>query len=65
MRLPKDFRFDSDEVYVTRMGAAIVLMSKEDSWDYIFNIIDEFSDDFMEIRDQPTKQQIRDLDFES
>jgi len=65
VRLPKDFRFDSDEVCVTRMGSAVVLMPKENSWDYVFNIIDGFSEDFMEHREQPKEQQERDLDFGS
>lgn len=63
VRLPKKFRFDEDEVYVTRLGSAVVLMPKKGSWDVLFEALDGFSGDFMEERDQPEHQQERDLDF--
>jgi antitoxin VapB len=63
VRLPKEFRFDEDEVYVTRLGSAVVLMPKKGSWDVLFDALDGFSDDFMETRDQPEHQQERDLNF--
>ncbi len=62
VRLPKEFRFDADEVYITRMGSAVVLMPKEKSWDILFSAADGFTDDFMEERQQPPAQD-RDLDF--
>ena len=63
VRLPKAFRFDEDEVYVTRLGSAVVLMPKKGSWDVLFDALDGFSEDFMEDRNQPEHQQERDLDF--
>jgi antitoxin VapB len=63
VRLPKEFRFDSDEVFITRLGAAVVLIPKKDSWSVLFDAIDGFTDDFMVDREQPSKQQERDLDF--
>ena len=64
VRLPKEFRFDSDEVYVARMGSAVVLLPKTDSWNVLFESLDGFSDDFMEERIQPDQQQ-RDSPFDS
>jgi antitoxin VapB len=64
VRLPKEFRFDSDEVYVARMGSAVVLMPKTASWDVLFDSLDGFSDDFMESRDQPA-QEGRDSPFDA
>jgi len=63
VRLPKEFRFEADEVYVTRLGSAVVLLPKKGSWDIAFTALDGFSDDFMETRDQPAVEQERDLDF--
>jgi antitoxin VapB len=63
VRLPKEYRFDSDEVFVTRMGSAVVLIPKKDSWDVLFDALDGFSGDYMEDRDQPREQQVRDLEF--
>ena len=62
VRLPKEFRFEGDEVYISRMGKAVVLLPKKGSWDILFDALDGVSDDFMAERDQPP-QQVRDLDF--
>jgi antitoxin VapB len=32
VRLPKEFRFDGDEVYVKRVGGGVMLLSKSDPW---------------------------------
>jgi len=64
VRLPKEFRFDSDEVYVARMGSAVVLMPKTASWDVLFDSLGGFSDDFMDNRDQPA-QENRDSPFDA
>ena len=32
VRLPKKFRFSSDEVFVQRLGQAVILIQKESSW---------------------------------
>jgi len=63
VRLPKEFRFDSDEVYVARMGSAVVLMPKTGSWDVLFDSLAGFSDDFMEDRAQPSSED-RDSPFD-
>lgn len=56
VRLPKEFRFDSDEVYVARMGSAVVLMPKADSWNVLFESLEGFSEDFMEVRHQEERE---------
>lgn len=63
VRLPKEFRFDSDEVFISRLGSAVILIPKEDSWDFLFDTLDGFTDDFMNSREQPATQQERDLNF--
>ena len=32
VRLPKEFRFEGDEVYVKRVAGGVVLLSKDDPW---------------------------------
>lgn len=57
VRLPKDFRFDGDEVYIHKVGNAVVLLPIRHSWDTLFQSLDKFSDDFMqEGRQQPETQ---------
>ena len=62
VRLPKEFRFQGDKVYIKRMGNAVVLLPYHDSWQSLFESLDHFSDDFMNDRDQPPEQ-VRDNPF--
>ena len=56
MRLPKEFRIKGKEVFITRMGAAIVLMPQNQAWDVLSDACAGFSPDFMEDRKQPPIQ---------
>lgn len=57
VRLPKEFRFEGEEVYIKKFGNATILLSKERSWDSFFESLNEFTDDFMTERNQPKQQQ--------
>jgi antitoxin VapB len=47
VRLPKECRFDTDEVMVNRIGDVVMLVSKTDKWNSFLKAIDMFSEDFM------------------
>ena len=64
IRLPKEFRFEGDEVYVKRVGNAVVLLPYQDSWAGLFESLGQFSSDFMQEREQPDLQQRRENLFE-
>ncbi len=51
--LPKEFQLEGNEVYIKKIGNAIVLISKENPWQVLFDSLELFSDDFMESREQP------------
>jgi len=53
VRLPREFRFAGSEVLIKRTGNAVVLMPKTKSWETLLSSLDQFSDDFMDERDQP------------
>lgn len=57
VRLPKEFQFEGEFVYVKQVGKAVVLMSHENSWRTLENSLDQFSDDFMAERSQPAPQE--------
>ena len=57
VRLPREFRFAGSEVLIKRTGTAVVLLPKTKSWDTLLLSLDQFSDDFMDDRDQPAPQQ--------
>jgi antitoxin VapB len=64
VRLPKEYRFDGHEVFVKKLGEAVVLLPREDSWRTLYESLEYFSDDFMVERDQPADQQEREPLFE-
>lgn len=57
VRLPKEFRFNGSEVFVKRIGNAVVLLPMDDAWDSLAQSLDLFSDDYMIERRQPLEQQ--------
>jgi antitoxin VapB len=60
VRLPKECRVDTDEVYIEKVGNSLVITPKEKSkWDVMRNALDDLEEfDFQ--RDQPPVQE-RDL----
>jgi antitoxin VapB len=46
VRLPKAFRFDTDEVYIERRGEQLILTPKPKSWDDFFAKSRRLSTDF-------------------
>ena len=61
VRLPKEFRFEGDEVIIKRSGNAVILLPANHSWDVLLSSLDQFSDDFMDDRAQPLPQAREDL----
>jgi antitoxin VapB len=47
VRLPKECRFNTEEVVVNRIGDVVMLMPKTNKWNSFMQAIDMFSDDFM------------------
>lgn len=47
VRLPKECRFDTDEVAVNRIGDIVMLMPKTNKWNSFMQAVDMFSEDFM------------------
>ncbi len=56
VRLPKEFRFEDDHVFIKRSGNVVMLIPTKGSWDSLFKSLDKFSDDFMSERKQPKLQ---------
>lgn len=56
VRLPKEFRFDGEYVYIKQMGNAVILLSRENPWEPLVNSLDQFTNDFMEHRNQPEQE---------
>jgi len=56
VRLPKEFRFEGEHVFIKKSGNVIILIPAKNSWDALVNSLTKFSDDFMTERNQPEPQ---------
>ena len=59
VRLPKEFRFNGDEVYIKKIDDLVVLIPKEDKWSMAKKLLmelEDFSDEFMENRENLTQK---------
>ncbi len=61
VRLPKEYRFDTDEVYISKQGQNIIISEKRPTWDEFFDSKSAFDDDFLSDR-LDTQPQERDFD---
>jgi len=46
VRLPKEYRFSGSEVYIKKVGNAVMLFPKERAWETFLNGLNGFTDDF-------------------
>ena len=59
VRLPKEYQFTVEEVYVSKIGESVILFPKAQGWELLSNSIGQFTDDFMENREQSEIHQNR------
>jgi antitoxin VapB len=57
VRLPKEFRFDCDEVFVRKQGDGIIISPKKATWDLFFEQKTAFDENFLVDREQPLTQE--------
>jgi antitoxin VapB len=61
VRLPRDYRFDGEEVYIKKIGNAVVLIPKDKVWEVHEAGVDYFSDDYLDDRKQPAPKKRENL----
>ncbi|MCB1189619.1 MAG: AbrB/MazE/SpoVT family DNA-binding domain-containing protein [Leptospiraceae bacterium] len=57
VRLPKEYRFSSDSVYIKKIDNMIILIPKEHIWSTFSKSLDRFPDDFMNDYKNPSLEQ--------
>jgi antitoxin VapB len=57
VRLPKEYRFEGSQVFIKKVGDAVMLIPYTQSWQTLIDSLDQFSNDFMESREQPQIQE--------
>ncbi len=53
VRLPKEYRFSGDEVYIKKVGNTVLLYPKEQVWETFLTSLNGFTDDFMQNGREP------------
>jgi antitoxin VapB len=53
VRLPKEYQFNGNDVFIKKFNNIVMLFSKNDPWAPLINSLDQFSDDFIDERNQP------------
>ena len=48
VRLPKDFQFNGEDVFIRKHGEAVILIPRDKQWDTFLRGLYSFSDDFMQ-----------------
>ena len=56
VRLPREFRFEGEEVFIKKLGKVTILLPIKNPWESLLDSINKFSDDFMNTREQPEQQ---------
>jgi len=60
VRLPKEYRFDCDEVYIEKQGDKVIISAVQPDWDEFFNMVSVFDDDFLTDREDLPPQERND-----
>ncbi len=56
VRLPREFRFEGEHVFLKKAGGGVLLLPARRAWDSLIESLDHFSGDFMADREQPPQQ---------
>jgi antitoxin VapB len=59
VRLPKDFRFQGDEVRIRRHGSAVILEPGADDWSWLDALLGRLDDDFVRAAEERPPEQER------
>ncbi|MFN0316202.1 MAG: antitoxin [Burkholderiales bacterium] len=59
VRLPKAYRLAGKEVFIKKVGNALVLIPESDPWSILFQSLNDFEPGFKIEREQPAVQQKR------
>ena len=61
VRLPKECRFNSNQVFVQKQGDKVILSATEPGWDEFFDLTPVFNEDFLSDREDLPPQERNDF----
>lgn len=57
VRLPKEYRFSGDDVYIKKYQGMVMILPKDSPWAPLLDSLERFTSDFMTDRHQPAEQE--------
>lgn len=48
IRIPKEYRFEQDEVIINKVGSAVIIFQRNDRFAVLMESLNEFTSDFLE-----------------
>ncbi len=59
IQIPDEFKINDDKVYLKKIGDVLYIIPFHSPWKSMYDSLENFPADFMEERNQPKEQQIR------
>jgi len=56
IKVPENLRIDDDTVYLKKIGNSLYIIPFHNPWDSLIKSTEQFTDDYLEERDQPDPQ---------
>lgn len=56
IKIPDNFKINDDKVYLKKVGNTLYIIPFHNPWQSMFDSVNEFSEDFMDDRQQPKQQ---------
>ena len=56
IKIPDNFKINDDKVYLKKVGNALYIIPFHNPWQNLIESVNEFSQDFMNDREQPAAQ---------
>jgi antitoxin VapB len=63
IKIPGKYKIDDDKVYLKKTGNVIYIIPYHKAWESMFDSVNNFSDDFMDEREQPANQHRENFDL--
>lgn len=62
IKIPDDFKINDNKVYLKKVGNVLYIIPFHNPWQSLYDSVSEFTDDFMNERDQADLQMRESLD---
>ncbi|MFT4152355.1 antitoxin [Parafilimonas sp.] len=61
IQIPASLKINDDKVYIKKIGNSLYIIPFHKPWQNLFESLDQFTDDFMQARNEPGQQKRDDI----